>query len=72
MKYYTDDQLLQLYSLWSEECYCAGFLSPDEHSVKEFREWLYGYSRDKHTTRKLENYELEFLEEFRRQENESN
>ena len=36
----TEEEILGLYSQWSEEYYCAGFLNPDEATVREFRKWL--------------------------------
>jgi hypothetical protein len=64
----TDEEILSLYSQWSEEYYCAGFLTPDSLSVLEFRKWL--------TALRLKpvqyDYEREMLEEFHRQETVSN
>jgi|2_EtaG_2_1085320.scaffolds.fasta_scaffold249071_2 hypothetical protein len=66
-----DEEILLLYSQWSEEYYCAGFLTPDFFIIKEFRKWLHG-------PRKLDlkpvqyDYEGEMLEEFHKQEEEEN
>jgi len=63
----TDEEILVLYSQWSEEYYCAGFISASPGTVREFRKWL--------TDRKilylipiLHDYEGEMLEEFHKQE----
>lgn len=36
----TDAELGQAWRDFSDECYCAGFLNPDERSVAEFARWL--------------------------------
>lgn len=59
----TDDLLLLLYREWSEEFYAAGFMHPDRESVAEFRQWL-----GTRTLTPLEDYELEMLKEYHRQE----
>ena len=40
MKDYTDAEILMLYSIWSEEHYAAGFMSPTKGTVKQFKDWL--------------------------------
>ena len=64
----SDQGILELYSFWSEDRYCAGFMHPHEDTVREFREWLrelkFTGSGD------LQDYEQEMLEEFYRQEKE--
>ena len=67
MMYKSDEEILALYSQWSEEYYCAGFLNPDPLSIQAFRNWL-------HDPRKLYlrpvqyDYEKQMLEEFHKQE----
>ena len=66
----SDMEILRLYRQWSEEFYAAGFLSPTEETVREFREWL----RQGPTTeeeRELSLYEVTMLEEYHRQEQKS-
>ena len=36
----TDAELGQAWRDFSDECYCAGFLNPDNESIKYFAEWL--------------------------------
>ena len=67
----TDEEILYFYSQWSEDYYCAGFLTPDPLSVQAFRKWFYNlkllYLRPiQHA------YEREMLEEFHKQEEEEN
>jgi hypothetical protein len=57
--------LLALYSYWSEEFYAAGFMHPDAETVAEFRRWM---KNTPEVVPAREDYEREFLEEFRRQE----
>lgn len=57
--------LLALYSFWSEEFYAAGFMNPTPGTVGQFRRWL---KDTLETAPPQEDYEREFLEEFRRQE----
>ena len=57
--------LLALYSFWSEEFYAAGFIDPDAETVAEFRRWL---KDTLELSPPRQDYEREFLEEFRRQE----
>jgi len=65
----TDRQILQLYSEWSEDAYAAGFISPSEETVRRFREWLKGpRAREDLEDKPLEDYEVEMLEIFKRQE----
>lgn len=65
----TDRQLIQLYSQWSEDAYCAGFISPSESHVKQFRRWLKGPKPPNwDTDAPLADYEKEMVEIFRRQE----
>ena len=60
----TDQEILTLYSTWSEEYHCAGFLNPSSETVKDFRDWLNRHSEP------LKDYEQEMLEEFHKQEQE--
>ena len=56
----TDYQVVQLYRVWSEDAYCAGFMSPSEGTVKSFREWLKGpKAREDDPERNLVDYEEE-------------
>ena len=36
----TDYEIGQAWRDFSEECYCASFLNPDNESIKYFAEWL--------------------------------
>ncbi len=65
----TDQRILELYRLWSEEFYYAQFMHPSPELVQGFREWL----RDEHPdhTPVTIGYELEMLAEFHKQEKES-
>ena len=36
----TDAELGQAWRDFSDECYCAGFLNPDDESIRYFAEWL--------------------------------
>jgi len=36
----TDKEIIDLYSSWSEDFYCAGFLNPSHETIKKFRNWL--------------------------------
>lgn len=40
------ETLEQLWRIFSEECYCAGFLIPDGDSIREFADWLDNYEED--------------------------
>lgn len=40
------ETLNQLWRIFSEECYCAGFLIPDSKSIGEFADWLDNYEED--------------------------
>ena len=65
----SDEEILVLYSQWSEEYYCAGFLTPDPLSIQTFRKWL--NTRKQLYLRPAQNdYEREMLEEFHKQEEE--
>ena len=61
----SDKTLILLYREWSEECYCAGFMSPHPGHVRKFRRWLKNMS-----TRLVEytDYEEEFLAEYKKQQ----
>ena len=61
----SDEEILALYSQWSEDYYCAGFITPDPLSVQAFRKWL-------HVRPIHHDYEREMLEEFHKQEEEEN
>jgi len=67
----TDEEILSLYSQWSEEYYCAGFLDASPATVSAFRKWL-------NDPRKLYlkpiqyDYEREMLDEFYKQGGEEN
>lgn len=68
---YSNEELLGLYSRWSEEYWAAGFMSPDPHTVRDFRIWLHNPKRDqwlRGVGRDLHDYEVQMLEEFKRQE----
>ena len=36
----TDAELGQAWRDFSDECYCASFLNPDNESIRYFAEWL--------------------------------
>lgn len=40
------ETLNQLWRIFSESHYCAGFLIPDDESVSEFADWLDNYEED--------------------------
>jgi len=67
----TDEELLSLYSQWSEEYYCAGFLHPSPESIKGFRKWL-NDPRKLYLRTVQYDYERDMLEEFHKQEREEN
>ena len=67
MMYKSDEEILALYSQWSEEYYCAGFLNPDPVSIQAFRKWLYD-PRKLYLKPVQYDYENEMLEEFHKQE----
>ena len=66
-----DEEILSLYSQWSEEFYCAGFFYVSPGTINDFRKWI-------NDPRKLYlkpiqyDYEREMLEEFHKQEEEEN
>ena len=37
----SDRELIRLYGAYSEEWYCASWMSLDEHQAKDFADWLY-------------------------------
>jgi len=67
MMYKSDGEILALYSQWSEEYYCAGFLSPDSLSIQAFRTWLHD-PRKPYLKLVQYDYEKQMLEEFHKQE----
>lgn len=68
----TNNQIVTLYREWSGLRYCAGFVSPSEEAVRSFRKWLRrDYLLEVKSNKELFDYELQMLEEFRRQENAS-
>ena len=64
----SDQGILDLYSFWSEDHYCASFMNPHEDVVREFREWFHELKFS--GPGDLQDYEQEMLEEFYRQERE--
>ena len=61
-----DGIILMAYREWSEQIYCASFESAEETHIAHFRTWLKSHmARDER-----EDYEVEMLEMFRRQERE--
>jgi len=62
----SDQGILDLYALWSEDNYCASFMLPCEDIVREFRAWL----RELRFTGpgNLQDYEEKMLAEFYHQE----
>ena len=61
-----DVRIIKEYRLWSEYFYAAGFIDPEENTVRSFRKWR----KEEGNYRMLTDYEEEFLEEFYRQERE--
>ena len=69
----SDEEILALYSQWSEDLYCAGFLNASPEIIKEFRTWLNApKERNWHQCIPYFDYEKEMLQEFHRQEEEEN
>ena len=65
MSQLSDAELVELYRRWSEEFWCAGFMSATEGTVRQFRKWLTTLGRD--VPEVSTDYELEFLTEYKRQ-----
>ena len=63
LKDLTDKQLVRFYRAWSEEYYCAGFISPSPETVDRFIEWLRAEPHE--TDHPFENYELKMVHFFR-------
>jgi hypothetical protein len=62
MANYTDDELIRLYSEYSEEYYAAGFMSPAPSILQSFMRWL---ERREEQPHERTWYETEFLEMLR-------
>ena len=58
----SDAVLLGLYSGWSEDTWCAGFMHPYPDVVAEFRAWVAALPDP------TEDYEREMLAEYHRQD----
>jgi len=67
----TDSEILALYSAWSEDYYCAGFITANPGTVKQFRTWLQNPHKRDLTREPMEDYEQEMLIEFHKQEREA-
>jgi hypothetical protein len=37
---FSDNDIAYLYEEFSEECYCAGWLSMEANAIPQFKEWL--------------------------------
>ncbi len=61
----TDDRLIEMYRLWSEENWAASFMSPSKEMVERFRKWLFQRINEHHPR---DSYEDEMLVEYHRQE----
>jgi hypothetical protein len=59
---FDDDKLIELYGLWSEEYYRAGFMTPDKDSIEMFIEWLHGPGHHLH---EREDYETKMVAAYR-------
>jgi len=66
----TDKEILALYSSWSEEYYCASFLSPSPETVKKFCSWLENPHERDFSKEPIQSYEQEMLKEFHKQKQE--
>tara|TARA_B100000949_G_scaffold189117_1_gene172100 strand:+ start:366 stop:575 length:210 start_codon:yes stop_codon:yes gene_type:complete len=67
----TDEEILSLYSQWSEEFYCAGFFYGSSGTIRDFRKWL-NDPRKLYLKPVQYDYEREMLKEFHKQEEEEN
>lgn len=63
---YSEQGLIQLYRLWSEEFFAASFISPSSETVKIFRKWVKHLEEDSKTH--LEDYEKNMIMEYYKQE----
>lgn len=63
----TDTGIVELYSLWSEETYSAGFIGASPEHVQNFRGWLIDTLTPEFYY-PFEDYEQTMLDEFHRQE----
>ena len=64
-KDYSDAELVALYQQWSEEFWCAGFISPVPDIVASFRKWL--NTPVEVLKPPSESYHFEFLAEYKKQ-----
>lgn len=62
-----DIAIIKLYETWSEAFWCAQFMSPTPEMVRRFRAWLHWLE----TCVPEEDFEIEMLAEFHRQEEEA-
>ena len=69
-KEWTVKELIDLYRQWSDEKWCAGFMSPYPDTVRDFRTWLHSPDFQESVVSIITEYEFEMLEEFRKQERE--
>ena len=64
----TDGRIIELYGLWSEHHWAAGFMKPDPDVVREFRGWL--ADRPEWNADTAPDYEVRMITEFHRQDHE--
>lgn len=61
LKELSDEEVLSFYRQWSEEYYAAGFIHPDEPTVKQFLHWL-RQPENRELQPPTKDYEFEMLE----------
>ena len=65
----ADRIILAAYCKWSEDTYRAEFMSATPDIVQQFRQWF--HKQPFHPPAPSENYEIEMIREFHKQEGES-
>lgn len=64
MKDFTDSELLNLWHQYSEDCWAAGFITPDDYHVERFIKWLES-DDEPECLAPTYDYEFEMLEKVR-------
>ena|SRR3990167_162817 len=66
---WADRIILAAYCKWSEDFFAATFMTPTPYFVQQFRQWF--HKQPFHPPAPSENYEIEMIREFHKQEGES-
>ena len=60
-----DEEIVNLYHIWSEETWCAGFIDLNPDILEDFMNWLSSRKTGYGEREEFKDYEIDLIRQFR-------